>query len=755
MDIQSILEKKEVQPYRMSVRYGIEKESQRVTLDGDLVRTDHPEALGSRSYHPYIQTDFSETQMELITPVTESDEELFQQLAAIHDVSYRSMPQNEMLWPLSMPPALPEKEIDIKIAKLDEFSDVLYRRHLAKIYGRRKQMVSGIHFNFEFGETLVKAMFDMQNEYKDYLHFKTDLYLKVTRNYLHYRWLVTYFYGASPLSQPRYFEDEEGPKEPVRSIRSSHYGYTNHEDVKVSYASIQKYLEDLDKMVETGKLLEDKEFYAPVRLRGGKKMSDLATSGIRYIELRNIDLNPFETYGISPEQVQFLHVFLLFLACQDEKEDSDQWIKEGDTKNDEVALEHPLKETKYKNEAEEKIAELEKFVEKYELFVSEDLFSHLKEMLEDPSQTLSGRLYQMSQKSSQKEFAVLQGRENQEKAWEKPYQLAGYESMELSTQLLLFDAIQKGIGQEVLDEQDQFIKLSFQGQVEFVKNGNMTSKDTYIAPLIMENKTVTKKILAKTGFKVPTGSEYTTIKQAEKEYLKYANVGFVIKPKSTNYGLGISIFKKGANFSDYQEAVQLAFQEDTAILIEEFLPGQEYRFFVVKDEVKAILLRVPANVVGDGIHSIEALVAKKNEDPLREKGYQSPLEKIELKETEQLMLKEQGYTKEAIPTKGTMVYLRENSNISTGGDSIDVTDQFSAGYKEIAVKATKALGATICGLDLIVPDTKRPITEKNSYGIIEANFNPMMHMHIYPYKGKSHRLTLDVLELLFPEAFEE
>src|SRR5699024_11198024 len=181
--------------------------------------------------------------------------------------------------------------------------------------------------------------------------------------------------------------------------------------------------------------------------------------------------------------------------------------------------------------------------------------------------------------------------------------------------------IQKGIGQEVLDEQDQFIKLSNQRQVEFIKNCNMTSKDTYIAPLIIENKTVTKKILAKTGFKVPTGSEYTTIKQAEKEYLKYANVGFVIKPKSTNYGLGISIFKKGANFSDYQEAVQLAFQEDTAILIEEFLPGQEYRFFVVKDEVKAILLRVPANVVGDGIHSIEALVAKKNEDPLRETVY--------------------------------------------------------------------------------------------------------------------------------------
>ena len=88
----------------------------------------------------------------MITPVAESSEELFRYLAAIHDVAYRSMAPEEMLWPLSMPPALPEKEEDIVIAKLDRFEDVLYRRFLARTYGRRKQMVSGIHFNFEFGD---------------------------------------------------------------------------------------------------------------------------------------------------------------------------------------------------------------------------------------------------------------------------------------------------------------------------------------------------------------------------------------------------------------------------------------------------------------------------------------------------------------------------------------------------------------------------------------------------------------------------
>lgn len=85
----------------------------------------------------------------------------------------------------------------------------------------------------------------------------------------------------------------------------------------------------------------------------------------------------------------------------------------------------------------------------------------------------------------------------------------------------------------------------------------------------------------------------------------------MIKPKSTNYGLGITIFKEGASLADYMEALRLAFKEDSAILIEEFLPGTEYRFFVLDNQVRAILLRVPANVVGDGVRSVEALVAEK------------------------------------------------------------------------------------------------------------------------------------------------
>ncbi len=750
MDFKKVLANDRVKPYLLKACYGIEKESHRVDLSGNLAKTDHPKILGIRDDHPYIQRDFSETQMELITPVTETIEDLFNYLAAIQDVAYRSMGKNEMLWPLSIPPQLPEKEVDIVIAKLKSVENVRYRQTLSDSYGRRKQMISGVHFNFEFGEELIQGLFSVQSEIKDYRQFKAEIYLKVTRNYLHYRWLVTYFYGASPSSEKNFFEDDS-LHEAIRSIRSSKYGYTNSDDVQVSYSSIQNYLSDLSMMVKRGLLSEEKEFYAPIRLRGGHHVSDLADHGVNYIELRNIDLNPFETYGISYEQVEFLHLFLIYLLWKDEGEHCDEWVEMGDFYNDIVALEHPLEHTQFEVEAKNMIDEMEHLVEILDLTVSNTLIVHLREMLMDPSKTLAGRLYKESEKSSQSQVATLIAKENYNKSWDKPYQLAGFTDMELSTQILMFDAIQQGIQVEILDRQDQFLKLQLKEHVEYVKNGNMTSKDNYVSTLIMENKTVTKKILQQYGFRVPKGEEFQTIEKALRSYDLFSSKSFVVKPKTTNYGLGISIFKEGANYEDYQKALKLAFKEDSSVLIEEFINGTEYRFFVLNNNVYAVLLRVPANVVGDGKHTIEELVMQKNCDPLRGRDHRTPLEIIQLGELENLMLKTQGYRMDSIPQKDEIVYLRENSNISTGGDSIDVTDQIPDDYKKIAVDAVSALGVEICGIDLIIEDTDVPATNNYAYGIIEANFNPSMYMHIYPYKGKSRRLTMHIIHYLFPE----
>ncbi|WP_461198734.1 bifunctional glutamate--cysteine ligase GshA/glutathione synthetase GshB [Enterococcus sp. N249-2] len=753
MMIKNILKQKALFPYLLKGRYGIEREAQRVTLAGDFSGTDHPAVLGNRSFHPYIQTDFAENQLELITPVADTVDELFRYLGAIHDVAYRSMAPEEMLWPLSMPPALPKAEADIVIAKLDQFEDVLYRRYLAKTYGKRKQMVSGIHFNFEFADRFLQQLYEASDQAVDYQSFKTALYLKVTRNYLHYRWFLTYFFGATPTSEANYFTDEQRPTEPVRSIRNSRYGYTNHPDVTVSYGSLENYLGDIAALVETGRLSEEKEFYAPVRLRGGRRVADLAEAGIRYIEIRNIDIDPYAAYGISKEQVRFLHFFLLFLSTKDEGADLDEWVKIGDRMNDTVALEHPLAQTAYLQEAKEIVAELHSFAAELQL-PEVPYLAQLGDMLENPALTFAGKLFQASQSAGQAAVARELGVTYHQSAWARPYQLAGYRTLELSTQILMFDAIQKGIKVTVLDETDQFLHLQAGDHIEYVKNANMTSKDQYIVPLIMANKTVTKKVLAEHGFHVPSGAEFATAAAAIDYYPHIAKSGFVVKPKTTNYGLGISIFKEGASLADYQEAVAIAFAEDQSILVESFLAGTEYRFFVIDGRVDAILLRIPANVVGDGRQTIEALVKEKNLDPLRGSHHRSPLEWIQLGNLEQLMLKEQGYTIGSVPPEGQIVYLRENSNISTGGDSIDVTDDFNEEYKAIAAAAVAALGAAICGIDLIIPDKTKPADSEGAYGIIEANFNPAMHMHVYPYSGAGQRLTMSVLRLLFPEVFD-
>lgn len=757
MNLKELLQKSTVQPYLLSARFGLEKESQRSTLAGQLAETDHPDVLGNRSYHPYIQTDFSETQMELITPVSDSITEALRSLAAIHDVALRSMSKQEMLWPLSMPPQLPEKDTDIKIAKLDQFEAVLYRRYLAKEYGKRKQMVSGIHFNFEYSAELLAELFAGQEAYSTIEAFKTDLYMKVSRNYLRYRWLITYLFGASPVSEEGYFlEGEEQPKEPVRSIRNSSFGYTNHENVKVSYESLEKYIKDIYEMVETGILSEEKELYAPVRPRGGKQVADLARTGIRYIELRNLDLNPFSRLGVEAETLQFIHLFLLYLLWTDEKETVEEWIVTGNLLNEQVALGHPDSAISILPEGERIFSEMLKMLDILGLSEEKELVEKYSQQLYAPETTIAGKMWTIIKENSNQELGVIYGQEYQLMAHEKSYQLAGFENMELSTQIFLFDVIQKGINVEIVDEQEQFLKLSYLNHVEYVKNANMTSKDNYIVPLIMENKTVTKKVLDDAGFRVPVGAEFSSMEQGLLAYLKYADKGFVIKPKTTNYGLGISIFKEGASLEDYTEALKLAFKEDSAVLIEEFLEGTEYRFFVLDNKVQAIMLRVPANVMGDGRHSIEKLVAEKNLDPLRGSDHRAPLELIQLGDVEKLMLKEQGYTIDSIPEKGQMVYLRENSNVSTGGDSIDMTDDFDESYKQIAIEAVAALGAKICGIDLIIPDkTIKGTKASTNYGIIEANFNPAMHMHTYPYAGTGRHLTLEVLKLLFPELLDQ
>lgn len=152
--------------------FGIEKESQRVHADGSIVTTEHPKVFGNRSYHPYIQTDFAESQVEMITPPQHKLEDSLRWLSAIHQVVLRSIPEDEYLFPLSMPAGLPPED-KIQVAQLDNPEDVAYREHLVKSYGKNKQMVSGIHYNFQLDPEFIQACLSCKTKNKVRSDFRT------------------------------------------------------------------------------------------------------------------------------------------------------------------------------------------------------------------------------------------------------------------------------------------------------------------------------------------------------------------------------------------------------------------------------------------------------------------------------------------------------------------------------------------------------------------------------------------------------
>ncbi|MFC3928557.1 bifunctional glutamate--cysteine ligase GshA/glutathione synthetase GshB [Streptococcus caprae] len=750
MNIRQVILERGLEGLFTQATIGLEKEGQRVLADGKLSQMGHPSAFGDRSFHPYIQTDFAESQLELISPVTASSAEALRFLGAIHEVTLSHLPKGELLWPLSIPAVLPEAD-HILEAQMGEV-DTRYREYLTQKYGKYKQMVSGIHYNFGLTEAFLMSL---REDGESLAQVRNRVYMTLAQRFLRYQWILVYLLGAAPWAPEAYFKGGDVLTEPVRSIRSSSFGYVNQPHVQVSFASLEAYAASLCRLVDSGDLIAEKELYESVRFRGSQSVLDLLDKGIQYLEFRIFDLNPFAPYGITEADARFIHLFLLGLLWLDDDELTEADIQRGRDLKEATALSHPLSSAMDLDEGMNFFAVLEAMAEQLHLPASDrEILAQKIQQLQQPELTLAGKLFQaVEEKGSVRDLGLDLAQANMTAVLDRPFGLQAFANMELSTQAFLADAIQYGFGLEILDERDQFVKLTFGDHIEYVKNGNMTSHDSYISPLIMENKVVTKKVLAQAGFAVPDSIQVTNLEEAGQVFHRVKGRPIVIKPKSTNFGLGISIFEEGTtDQADFLEAVRLALLEDKEVMVEDFMAGTEYRFFVLGGETRAVLLRVPANVTGDGKSTVAQLIEAKNDNPLRGDGKSTPLKKIELGDLEVLQLKAQGLRADSIVPEGQKVYLRANSNISTGGDSIDMTDEVHPSYKEIAVAITKAMQAEVCGVDFIIPDIHLPAeTSPTSYGIIEANFNPMMMMHIFPAYGTSRRLTTDVLKMLYPE----
>ncbi|EJT6663110.1 bifunctional glutamate--cysteine ligase GshA/glutathione synthetase GshB [Clostridium perfringens] len=767
-----IIKDESLEDYFIKANFGLEKENVRVTESGNLALTPHPKAFGDREKNAYIKTDFSESQLEMVTPVCNTLEEVYSFICNLNKVvSLEIMKNGEFLWPQSNPPILPREE-EIPIAKLSNREDELYRENLSYKYGKKKQVISGIHYNFSFKEEFIKLLYKELKVEKDFREFKDDIYLRMARNFQKYHWLLIYLTGASPVFHESYIDEIKKEGEILgedsyyikddTSLRNSSYGYKNKKDYYVSYNSIEEYASDIKNLVKDKEIQSIKEYYNPIRLKslGSEDMLEsLLHKGIDYLEVRLLDLDPLSIQGVSKETLYLVHLFMIYTLLKENKEitykDQEEFFKNHDMvalkgRNEEAVIHENGVPVLLKDKGREILSEMDEIVEI--LFSNNEEFKNVikraLEKINNPHDTISEKLIKDIKEEGYINFHMRLAKEYLNNFKNKEFNLVGYEDLELSTQILILDAIKRGIEFNMMDRLENFISLSHGEKVEYVKQATKTSKDSYITALIMENKLVTKDILRENSIRVPKGKDYDNIDEAKKDFRLFKDEKIVIKPKSTNFGLGISIFPGEYSREDYNKAVEIAFREDSSILIEEFMTGKEYRFLVIGEEVVGILHREPANVIGNGESTIEELVFEKNKDPLRGKGYKTPLEKIKLGEIEEMFLKNQGLSFKSIPKNGEKIYLRENSNISTGGDSIDFTDKIHPSYKEVALKSAKAVKALICGVDMVIDNIEEEAKEKN-HGIIELNFNPAIHIHCFPYKGENRKAGEKILDLLF------
>lgn len=336
--------------------HGLERECLRVDLNANLSLNPHPVILGASLTHPSITTDFSESQIEFTTQPYTSIQECLAELKTLQHFVCESI-KDELLWPMSMPALLPQDENQIPLARYGNSKQgqnkTIYRRGLGNRYGRRMQTISGVHYNYSFGNDLLDYLHNYLEgrglAVKNKHEFKTQIYFHTIRNFFRYSFFIPYLFGASNSIDESFFYGSSQIDSrltrcnkrtfinPVAtSLRMSRIGYTNsHQDqLNISYDRLDSYLSGLksaitthypeyekysiqDKQQLNSNLLQiENEYYSILRpkpdLKGYDSSIDaLRDRGVEYIEIRGLDLSPTLPLAVDENRMSFIHMLLL------------------------------------------------------------------------------------------------------------------------------------------------------------------------------------------------------------------------------------------------------------------------------------------------------------------------------------------------------------------------------------------------------------------------------------------------------------
>ena len=274
----------------------------------------------------------------------------------------------------------------------------------------------------------------------------------------------------------------------------------------------------------------------------------------------------------------------------------------------------------------------------------------------------------------------------------------------------------------------------------------ITGKTSHIAVELASDKEETNKILASLGLPVPR-QELVQTEDHAKRSARRIGYPVVTKPYNGNHGRGISI--RLTNDEEVVAGFRAAREHSRSVIVETFVTGDDHRLLVVNVELVAATRRTPGHVVGDGVHTVAQLVDVVNQDPRRGVGHEKVLTRLELDAQAEMMLDRVGYDRDSVPKADEVVYLRSTANLSTGGTATDVTDIIHPDNRDMAVRAIKAIGLDVGGVDFL-SDNIAESYQTHGGGICEVNAAPGFRMHVAPSEGTARDVAGPVIDMLFP-----
>ncbi|MDQ8022776.1 MAG: cyanophycin synthetase, partial [Moraxellaceae bacterium] len=268
-----------------------------------------------------------------------------------------------------------------------------------------------------------------------------------------------------------------------------------------------------------------------------------------------------------------------------------------------------------------------------------------------------------------------------------------------------------------------------------------------IAESIAQDKDLTKKLLLAAGVPVPNGRPADNLEDA---WAAMQEIGgaVVVKPQDGNQGKGVTV--NITSREQLERAYAAAAEISSEVLVERFLPGNDFRMLVVGDQLVAAARRDPPQVTGDGTHTVRQLVDQVNADPRRGEGHATSLTKIRFDDIALARLAAQGMDADSVPSRGQRVLLRNNANLSTGGSATDVTDDVHPDICARVVAAAKMIGLDICGVDVVCESVLKPL-EEQAGGIVEVNAAPGLRMHLTPSFGKGRAVGEAVIANMYAD----